>query len=78
MLDMEYDQISQPSDHSDSESVPSAVSDLHVYIYRMNNSNSILAHENMSIGTKIDFLSQSLTRQSTRRARTSLAEADLA
>ena len=74
MSDADYDQ----SGHSDTESVANDLSDLYVYIYRINNSNSVLVPDNMSICTKVNFLLQLLTRQSTWRAQTFLAKANLA
>ena len=68
--------VSQLSGHSVPECVANALS---ICLYLWNkNSNSIFVPENMSIGTKIDFLLQLLTRQSTRRAQTFLANAHLA
>ena len=59
---MDDNPTSKPAGHSDTESVADALSDFYVYIYRINNSTSILVTKNMSIGNKMDFLSQLLTR----------------
>ena len=60
------------------DSVANDLSDLYVYIYITSNSNSVLVPDNMSICTKIAFLSQLLTRQSTQGAQNFLAKTDLA